>query len=114
MSARRRTWTHLGRTEMTTYKARRTIIPGSNPMGILDFRRRTTRRDPGGAPRGPCGYRAHKQERDSCGHAPGHVASVAQAFATDALLTARGVGINRDGRVILEGVDLDVRAAEIV
>jgi zinc transport system ATP-binding protein len=39
---------------------------------------------------------------------------VAQAFATDALLSARGVGINRDGRVILEGVDLDVRAAEIV
>jgi zinc transport system ATP-binding protein len=83
-------------------------------MGIVDLRRRLRRRDLRGVPGGPFEHGGHHVKREVCDHAVGYVASMAQAFATDALLSARGLGINRDGRVILEGVDLDVRAAEIV
>jgi zinc transport system ATP-binding protein len=82
-------------------------------MGIVGFRRRAKRHGTRGVAEGPYDRGVH-DERELCDHALGNVAAVAQSFATEALLSARGVGITRDGRAILDGVDLDVRAAEIV
>ena len=47
---------------------------------------------------------------DEHGHAHGHAAD----FDTKALISARGLGVTRNGRELLTGVDLDICAREIV
>jgi zinc transport system ATP-binding protein len=56
-----------------------------------------------------------------CGHDHGtsgghhhHVHAAVRPFAADTLLAARGINLARDGRVILENIDIDIGAGEIV
>ena len=83
-------------------------------MGIVNLQRRARRRAPGGQPAQPGGHGPHHGDHHLCDHDCSHSESVARSFPGDALLSARGLGFNRDGRAILEDIDLDVRAGEIV
>ena len=56
-----------------------------------------------------------------CGHDHGpsgghnyHGHATDRPFAANALLAARGINLARDGRVILDGIDIDIGAGEIV
>ncbi len=64
------------------------------------------------------GDHAGNHEHGDChhDHHHGHAHTDGQpaAFAADALLSARGLWFARSGRSILEGIDLDIRAGEIV
>jgi zinc transport system ATP-binding protein len=83
-------------------------------MGIVDLQRRARRRAPGGVTGEHCGHGEHHGNHHVSDHGRGHSETVARRFSADALLSARGLGFNRGGRAILEDIDLDVRAGEIV
>ena len=55
----------------------------------------------------------HAHDHD-CGHGHHHHHAHAGLIRTDALLSARGVSFARGGRAILEHVDIDIGASEIV
>jgi zinc transport system ATP-binding protein len=83
-------------------------------MGIVGLQRRMGRRAHDGAPGGPGGHARHHADPRVGEDTRGRAATIAEPFADDTLLSARGLGFNRDGRAILDGVDLDIRAGEIV
>jgi zinc transport system ATP-binding protein len=56
---------------------------------------------------------SHQHDHD-CGHEHHHHVHAAGPIRTDALLSARGISFARGGRTILEHVDIDIGAGEIV
>ena len=83
-------------------------------MGIGKLQRRIKQNAPGAIPGERCDRGEHQRDLHHCAEAHGHSAALAKPFAAGALLSARGVGFSRGGRTIVEGIDLDVRASEIV
>ena len=57
-------------------------------------------------------HRGHDHHHDH-GHDHGH-AHGPRPFAADALISARGLTLARQGRTLLEAIDFDIRAGEIV
>lgn len=57
------------------------------------------------------GHDAHGHAHD---HGHSHAHAPAAAAAPDALISLRGIRVVRDGRTLLEGVDLDIEPGEIV
>lgn len=61
-----------------------------------------------------CDHDTHHRALPVSHDGGGVSAGVATPFAVDALLSARGLRFGRSGRVIVQGIDLDVRTGEIV
>jgi zinc transport system ATP-binding protein len=83
-------------------------------MGLAELRSRLRRRGAGATRGETCGHGEKHESEHGCGHGRDQSAVSVTPFTADALLSARGLGFSRGGRAILEGIDLDVRAGEIV
>ncbi len=57
---------------------------------------------------------AHSLHVEAAGHHHAHPAATSSAHDADALVSARGLWLARAGRAVLQGVDIDLSAGEIV
>ncbi|HZT48258.1 MAG TPA: metal ABC transporter ATP-binding protein [Hyphomicrobiaceae bacterium] len=57
---------------------------------------------------------AHSLHVEAAGHHHAHPAAASSAHDADALVSARGLWLARAGRAVLQGVDIDLSAGEIV